>query len=53
MWVPVTGAVFLVGWQNVVAVTLLYSAYANLESGLATWNGARAKKAADGGDDGE
>lgn len=45
-WIPITAAVFLVGWENVVAVTLMYSAYANLESGLATWQGARAKREA-------
>lgn len=43
-WIPLTGAVFIVGWQNVVAITLLYSAYANFESGLATWQGRRAER---------
>jgi hypothetical protein len=46
-WIPATTAVFLLGWQNVVAVTLLYSAYANVESGLATWQGRRAERHAD------
>lgn len=44
-WVPATVVVFGFGWENVVAVTLLYSAYANVESGIASWNGARAKRA--------
>lgn len=43
-WIPLTGGVFLLGWENVVAVTLLYSAYANVESGLATWQGRRAER---------
>lgn len=45
-WIPLTAAVFIVGWENVVAVTLLYSAYANIESGLATWQGRRAERRA-------
>lgn len=47
-WIPLTAAVFVVGWENVVAVTLLYSAYANVESGLATWQGRRAEQASNG-----
>lgn len=43
-WIPITGAVFLLGWQNVVAITLLYSAYANFESGLATYQGRRSER---------
>lgn len=43
-WIPLTGLVFALGWQNIVAITLLYSAYANLESGLATWQGRRAER---------
>lgn len=44
MWVPLTAAVFIVGWENVVAITLLYSAYANFESGMATYQGRRAER---------
>lgn len=43
-WIPVTAAVFLLGWENVVAITLLYSAYANFESGLATYQGRRSER---------
>lgn len=43
-WIPITAAVFLAGWENVVAITLLYSAYANFESGLATYQGRRAER---------
>jgi hypothetical protein len=46
-WIPTTAAIFLLGWENVVAVTLLYSAYANVESGLATWQGRRAERHAE------
>lgn len=45
-WLPITVAVFFVGWQNVVAVTFLYSAYANFESGIAAWQGAKAARRA-------
>lgn len=41
-WIPLTVAVFLAGWENVVAVTLLYSAYANVESGISAYFAARA-----------
>jgi hypothetical protein len=41
-WVPVTLAVFLLHRENVVAITFVYSAYANLESGLATWQASKA-----------
>lgn len=44
LWIPLTAGVFLAGWENVVAITLLYSAYANFESGLATWQGRRAER---------
>ncbi len=44
-WIPITAAVFLLGWENIVAITLLYSAYANFESGLATHHGRRAENA--------
>lgn len=44
IWIPLTAAVFLVGWQNVVAVTFLYSAYANFETGVASWQGRRAER---------
>ena len=43
LWIPLTAAIFFIGWQNVVAVTFLYSAYANLESGVASWQGRRAQ----------
>lgn len=43
IWVPITTSVFLLGWENVVAITLLYSAYANLEAGLATFGARRAQ----------
>lgn len=47
-WIPLTGLVFAVGWHNdtrkLVIVTLIYSAYANMESGLATWQGRRAER---------
>lgn len=45
-WIPLTGLVFFLGWENVVAITLLYSAYANVESGLATWQGRKAQEEA-------
>lgn len=47
-WIPLTAAVFAAGWHNdtrkLVIVTLIYSAYANFESGLATWQGRRAER---------
>jgi hypothetical protein len=43
-WIPITAAVFLLGWENVVAVTLLYSAYANFESGIAAWMSGKAAR---------
>lgn len=45
-WIPITAAVFVLGWQNVVAITLLYSAYANFASDLGTWQGRRAERRA-------
>lgn len=44
MWIPLTIAVFFAGWENVVAVTFLYSAWANTESGFSTWQGRRAER---------
>ena len=44
IWIPLTATVFLLGAQNIVAITLLYSAYANFEAGLATWQGRRAER---------
>lgn len=46
-WIPITALVFFLGWENVVAVTLLYSAYANVESGLATTAARRAERRAE------
>jgi ABC-type nitrate/sulfonate/bicarbonate transport system permease component len=43
-WIPLTLLVFGIHAENVVAITLLYSAYANVESGLATWQGRRAER---------
>lgn len=44
-WIPLTIAVFGVNWQNVVAITFLYSAYANFESGIAVYQGRRSERA--------
>lgn len=47
-WIPITAAVFAFGWHHntnlLVIITLIYSAYANFESGIASYQGRRAER---------
>lgn len=43
-WIPITTVVFVLGWENKVVITLLYSAYANFEGGIASWQGRRSER---------
>lgn len=49
-WIPATIFVFAMGWHHdtrkLVIVTLVYSAYANLESGYSTYQGRRSERKA-------
>jgi hypothetical protein len=49
IWIPLTAGVFLMHKENVVAITFLYSAWANLVAGLATWQARKAERAEDRG----
>lgn len=43
--IPLTAAVFAMGWQNIIAVTFLYSAYANFKTDFGVFQGRLAQRA--------